>query len=71
MYTCVLANTPVSSLLFLLPPQYQESWVDMRGVVDTMRASVSGQASLMSPSLSPNSSLTPHAMAADTPSPFV
>jgi sorting nexin-8 len=50
---------------------YQESWVDMRGVVDTMRASVSGQASLMSPSLSPTSSLTPHAMAADTPSPFV
>ena len=45
--------------------------MDMRGVVDTMRASVSGQASLMSPSLSPNSSLTPHALAADTPSPFV
>lgn len=50
--------------------QYQEAWVDMRGVVDTMRASVTGQAA-MSPSISPTSSLIPHAMAADAPSPFV
>ena len=49
-----------------LSPQYQSVWSDMRGVVDTMRASLSGQASLLTPTHSPTSSLT-H----DTPSPFV